>query len=200
MVSVIGCPTVDIYIYIYISCITLRTLNYGNIGIFLVMGNAGFISSTVGLSFVKSCGHLCASAQLAALVACVYVAWCKLRLNSKPQSLKPSNSQTFNLQPQTLEPKPSNPQTPKPQTLKPSNPKCLKPSNPQIPNASNPQTSNPKCLEAFFRVPLRLSEAWRSHLPGATAGGLRGEGGLSQGARGISVFWRAFMRRMGSEF
>ena len=30
-------------------CITLRTLNYGNYGIFLVMGNARFISSTVGL-------------------------------------------------------------------------------------------------------------------------------------------------------
>ena len=25
---------------------TLRTLNYGNYGIFLIMGNAGFISST----------------------------------------------------------------------------------------------------------------------------------------------------------
>ena len=29
------------------SCITLRTLNYGNFGIFLIMGNAGFISSAV---------------------------------------------------------------------------------------------------------------------------------------------------------
>ena len=27
---------------------TLRTLNYGNYGIFLIMGNAGFILSTVG--------------------------------------------------------------------------------------------------------------------------------------------------------
>ena len=27
---------------------TLRTLDYGNYGIFLIMGNAGFISSTVG--------------------------------------------------------------------------------------------------------------------------------------------------------
>ena len=26
---------------------TLRTLNYGNYGIFLIMGHAGFISSTV---------------------------------------------------------------------------------------------------------------------------------------------------------
>ena len=177
MVSVIGCPTVDIYIYI--SCITLRTLNYGNIGIFLVMGNAGFISSTVGLSFVKSCGHLCAFAQLAALVACVYVAWCILHLNSKPQSLKASKPQAFKLS--NLQPS-----APDPQTLKPSNPQTLKP-------------SNPKCLEAFFRVPLRLSEAWRSHLPGATAGGLRGEGGLSQGARGISVFWEGLHEKNGAQ-
>ena len=28
---------------------TLRTLNYGNYGIFLIVGNAGFISSTVVL-------------------------------------------------------------------------------------------------------------------------------------------------------
>ena len=28
---------------------TLRTVNYGNYGIFLSMGNAGIISSTVGL-------------------------------------------------------------------------------------------------------------------------------------------------------
>ena len=28
---------------------TSRTLNYGNYGIFLILGNAGFISSTVGL-------------------------------------------------------------------------------------------------------------------------------------------------------
>ena len=27
---------------------TLRTLNYGNYGIFLIMGNAGFCPSTVG--------------------------------------------------------------------------------------------------------------------------------------------------------
>ena len=27
------------------ECMTLRTLNYGNYGIFLIMGNAGFISS-----------------------------------------------------------------------------------------------------------------------------------------------------------
>ena len=43
----------DIYIYIYTyththkSCITLRALNYGNHGILLLAGNAGFISSTV---------------------------------------------------------------------------------------------------------------------------------------------------------
>ena len=30
------------------SCISLRTLNYGNSGILFIMGNAGFISSTVG--------------------------------------------------------------------------------------------------------------------------------------------------------
>ena len=29
------------------SCITLRTLNYGNDGIFLIMGNTGFIPSTL---------------------------------------------------------------------------------------------------------------------------------------------------------
>ena len=29
------------------SCITLKALNYGNYGIFLIMGNGGFISSTV---------------------------------------------------------------------------------------------------------------------------------------------------------
>ena len=29
------------------SCMTLRTLNYGNYGIFLIMGNAGFCPSTV---------------------------------------------------------------------------------------------------------------------------------------------------------
>ena len=29
------------------ACITLRILNYGNYGIFLIMGNAGFISSNV---------------------------------------------------------------------------------------------------------------------------------------------------------
>ena len=27
--------------------VTVRTLNYGNCGLFLIMGNAGFISSTV---------------------------------------------------------------------------------------------------------------------------------------------------------
>ena len=32
---------------IYKSCVTLRTLNYGNYGIFLILGNARFISSTV---------------------------------------------------------------------------------------------------------------------------------------------------------
>ena len=46
------CVYIYIYIYykyyIYISCITFRTLNYGNCGyIPLIMGNAGFIPSTV---------------------------------------------------------------------------------------------------------------------------------------------------------
>ena len=36
-----------IVILLMISCITSRTLNYGNYGIFLNMGNAGFISSTL---------------------------------------------------------------------------------------------------------------------------------------------------------
>ena len=31
---------------------TLRTLNYGNYGIFLIMGNAGFSPSTVGVEGV----------------------------------------------------------------------------------------------------------------------------------------------------
>ena len=31
---------------------TLRTLNYGNYGIFLIMGNAGFCPSTVSLGFM----------------------------------------------------------------------------------------------------------------------------------------------------
>ena len=36
---------------------TLRTLNNGNFGIFLVMGNAGFMSSTISLS-VCTCINL----------------------------------------------------------------------------------------------------------------------------------------------
>ena len=32
-----------------VKALPLRTLNYGNYGIFLIMGNAGFISSTVGM-------------------------------------------------------------------------------------------------------------------------------------------------------
>ena len=39
---------------IEILCITLRTLNYGNYGIFLIMGNAGFISSGVGVVLFAS--------------------------------------------------------------------------------------------------------------------------------------------------
>ena len=38
------------------SEMTLRTLNYGNYGIVLIMGNAGFISSTV-VSHLKSGLH-----------------------------------------------------------------------------------------------------------------------------------------------
>ena len=33
------------------ALLTLRTLHYGNYGTFLIMGNAGFISSTVFWSF-----------------------------------------------------------------------------------------------------------------------------------------------------
>ena len=49
----------------YKSCMTFRSINYGNYGMFLVMGNAGFISSTVvhwvgfrvlGLGFRGLCG------------------------------------------------------------------------------------------------------------------------------------------------
>ena len=39
---------------IFRSCITSRTLNYGSHGIFLVMGNAGLISSAV----VRECSAL----------------------------------------------------------------------------------------------------------------------------------------------
>ena len=35
------------------SCITLRTLNYKNYGKFLIVGNAGFVSSTAGLGFLS---------------------------------------------------------------------------------------------------------------------------------------------------
>ena len=42
---------------IYILSITLRTLNYGNYGIFLVMGNAGFVSSTVVHADARRIGH-----------------------------------------------------------------------------------------------------------------------------------------------
>ena len=49
--------------YGFVSCITVRTLNYGSYGTFLFMSNAGFISSAVslsafgGLGFVLSLGH-----------------------------------------------------------------------------------------------------------------------------------------------
>ena len=35
------------------SCNTLRTLNDGNYGIFLIMGNAGFVSSIVSPDFLR---------------------------------------------------------------------------------------------------------------------------------------------------
>ena len=35
---------------------TLRTLNYGNYGIFLIMGNAGFCPSTVSMIWVGALG------------------------------------------------------------------------------------------------------------------------------------------------
>ena len=41
---------------IYI-CITFRTLNYGNYGLVLIMGNAGFIPSTVVLDCLRSLSH-----------------------------------------------------------------------------------------------------------------------------------------------
>ena len=40
---------------------TLRTLNYGNYGLFLIMGNAGFISSTLGLPSGATYGLACSS-------------------------------------------------------------------------------------------------------------------------------------------
>ena len=43
-----SCPTLR-YGWWTKSCMTLRTLNHGNCGIFLIMGNAGFCSSTVRL-------------------------------------------------------------------------------------------------------------------------------------------------------
>ena len=46
---------------------TLRTLNYGNYGIFLIMGNAGFcpsaVSSSVGLEVVRVFGAVGSSSQ-----------------------------------------------------------------------------------------------------------------------------------------
>ena len=36
------------------SCMTLRTLNYGNYGIFLIMGNAGFCPSAVLICYYYS--------------------------------------------------------------------------------------------------------------------------------------------------
>ena len=40
-------PYIGVILLMIESCITLRTLNYGNYGIFLILGNAGFIASTV---------------------------------------------------------------------------------------------------------------------------------------------------------
>ena len=40
-------PSILRYCWWTKSCMTLRTLNYGNYGIFLIMGNAGFCPSTV---------------------------------------------------------------------------------------------------------------------------------------------------------
>ena len=36
----------------------LRTLNYGNYGIFLIMGHAGFCPSTVGLKIAEAGRHV----------------------------------------------------------------------------------------------------------------------------------------------
>ena len=38
---------------------TLRTLNYGNYGIFLIMANAGFCPSTVGLLLFEGSFAVC---------------------------------------------------------------------------------------------------------------------------------------------
>ena len=47
---------------------TLRTLNYGNYGIFLIMGNAGFCPSTVShLNHAKSLALVGASVRLCLL-------------------------------------------------------------------------------------------------------------------------------------
>ena len=38
------------------SCMTLRTLNYGNYGIFLIMGHAGFCPSAVAIDIEEAEG------------------------------------------------------------------------------------------------------------------------------------------------
>ena len=49
----------------YISCITLRTLNCGNYGTLLIMGNAGSMSSTVRLQKVVQDGTaLCGGIEM----------------------------------------------------------------------------------------------------------------------------------------
>ena len=47
---------------------TLRTLNYGNYGIFLIMGNAGFCPSTV-VSALKKYGDATVNTIAAAYIA-----------------------------------------------------------------------------------------------------------------------------------
>ena len=42
---------------------TLRTLNYGNYGIFLIMGHAGFCPSTVKVPVLDPLGFLSAGAR-----------------------------------------------------------------------------------------------------------------------------------------
>ena len=44
-----------VLLMIEILSITLRTLNHGNSGLFLIMGNAGFISSTVSPKDPSGC-------------------------------------------------------------------------------------------------------------------------------------------------
>ena len=57
---------------IYKTCITLMTRIYGNYGIFLIMGTAGFVSSTVEFQATDSEDCSCRASQRAFfLVLCL---------------------------------------------------------------------------------------------------------------------------------